>query len=174
MAAVADPKPKQTRCRREPWLAKWVRRCECSPRRFQIRVPAGSCKKGIYPTNFGSYPSEAEASRVARLVRKDMARGLELWAILHRLIASGDVPTTITTRIVIPVPSGGYRIQARSRGREIDLPGPFRTALEAREAARRELRRINQAESTAKPNSRTHARFACGPSRNTPAQSQSP
>lgn len=119
---------------REPWLTKWVRRCEHSPHRFQLRVYCGSCKRGIYPVNFGVYPSESEAGRVAKLVRQGLARGLDLWTIMRQLIASGDVREGITARWVHAV-EGGVGIRARSRGVEIHLPGPFQTAGEARRAA---------------------------------------
>lgn len=121
---------------REPWLPKWVRRTDKSPRRFQVRVYVGP--KNVYPVNFGSYPSESEAGRVAKKIRIAMAKGEDIWSILTSLIISGDVSPMVTARYVFKV-SSGWAVKARRRGVVVNLDGPFGSPSEARLAAREAL-----------------------------------
>lgn len=122
---------------REP-MPKWVRRCEHSPHRFQVRVYVGP-KRIVCSVNFGSYPSVHSADRIGKMVRERMAKGVDIWTILTELIAIGEVSPNISSRWVYPTESG-WAVKARSKGVCVHLPGPFQTIQEASRAAHLRLR----------------------------------
>jgi hypothetical protein len=126
---------------REPWLPKGVRRVK-GGRRFQLRVYVGP--RVVYPVNFGIYPSAYEAGRVAKRVWHLLARGASIWDTLLSLIAAGEVSPQVSAKWVYQVP-GGWGVRARQRGASVSLPGPYRTAGEARAAARVSLSRTRAA-----------------------------
>ena len=125
--------------RRSQFLPKWIR--EVAPGRYQLRVPA-SHREGIYPVNFGLYPSVYEANRIAQKARHHLAGGGSTWEALIALIAAGEVTPHITARYVYALSCGrpSYAIRVFCRGRIIDLPGPFRSPGLARSAGRAALR----------------------------------
>jgi len=130
--------------RREPWLDKWIRRCDSSPNLFQLRPPAQPFgnfpdKRSVYPVNFGLYPSHYAAARVGKLVRQVLVRGRTVWDALLELRAAGEVKRTISSTYVYPVGTHGWAVKALRRGEQVELPGPFRTPKEARLAVRRRI-----------------------------------
>lgn len=135
--------PVKHRERREPWLDKWIRRCDSSPNLFQLRPPAQPFgnypdKRSVYPVNFGLYPSHYEAARVGRLVRQVLVRGRTVWDALVELIAAGEVNPRISSTYVHPVGKTGWGVKALRRGVPLILPGPFQYPKEARLAVRRQ------------------------------------
>lgn len=137
---TAVPPAPQTSPRGREWrdpAPKWIRRVRAD--RWQLRVPVGQCRKGIYPLNCGCYPSSGEAVRVRRVVIRVLSSGGTAWDALTQLIVTGEASAFITARFVYAV-SGGYGVKARSRGRVVDLPGPYPSAKAARDAAAEGLR----------------------------------
>lgn len=115
-------------------LPKWVRECANSPGRFRLRVPGPRLPANFdFSVNFGVYPSVREADRVGSKVREKLVKGVLVWDILTDLIGSGDVAAGVTSRWIFEV-AGGWAAKGRSLGREVDLPGPYGTPREAREA----------------------------------------
>lgn len=137
MAAVAAPPSKKTRCRREPWLGRGVRRCEASPNLFQLRIHVGPLKSdGI---NFGLYASDAEARRVRKLVVRMWRPPTSIWSVLKALKESGDVPQGVLPRWVYRRPDGMYGAKVSHGPRRTRLDGPFESEEEAHDAMRKHL-----------------------------------
>jgi len=158
--------------RRSQFLPKWIR--EVAPGRYQLRVPA-SHREGIYPVNFGIYPSVYEANRIAQKARYHLAGGASTWEALIALIAAGEVTPHITARYVYALSCGrpSYAIRVFCRGQIIDLPGPYRSPGKARTAARvslrQSLRQSLVAQSTDAAIRRERQQCAPRPWRSTPA-----
>ena len=129
--------------RREPWLPKWVRRCDSSPRLFQLRVPPQLTQQApgkhfAEPVNFGLYPSPGAADRVGKMVRQHLAKGRNVWEALLLLIKAREVRASITCRFAYPV-DDGWAVKSLHRGSLLELPGPFQNPQEAYAALKKAL-----------------------------------
>ncbi len=120
-------------------LPKFCRRVKGG--KIQLRIHLGE-EKG-YAVNFGLYPSSGAAVMVRRKIHQLLRTEPDVWAVLARLRASGDVPDHVLPRWVYArKDDSGYGARVRRDGRLIDLPGPYQTPEEAFAAMRKQLAQL--------------------------------
>ena len=121
------------------YLTRGIRRCDSSPRRFQLRIRVGPLKNDS--VNFGTYPSDAEARRVRKLVSKLWKPPMSIWAVMRMLQDSGDVPAKIRPRWAYRSSCGtGYIAKVTQGPNRCQLPRIYASAEEAHDAMREHLR----------------------------------
>ena len=114
---------------------------------YQFRPYIGNVERGkvakrsriVLELNCGTYPSVHEARKAAKTYWTLLARGMAVRDIVDQMICTGIVNPRIKARIVTKIPDG-WSIHIRRRGRWIELPGPFQSPEQARDAARSWIR----------------------------------